>query len=344
MGKIIELKNITYRYDNRKTDGVTGISFSINKSQSVCLIGPSGSGKSTTAKLVADKLCPQSGSIKFFDNSKVSYVPQDYKLPNDKTVFDYLMSCLSHLEDDEQKETIIRSNLLLLNISNETHSLLNNISGGQKQRVIIASALIQNPDLIVLDEPFGTLDEKLRLELMEELFSIFKDQSIACLWVTHQTVEALSFSDKVILLNFGVIEQISSPYDIYNCPNNMFCADFFGKNNLLPSKLISISENDLLINIFDKEILIPKPQKFNAAVGQDILLVIRPENIVIKADGEYSAAVTKVFFQGARSLLEVELKNGYRFWLVSSQSSHYKNKEQLNFSIDYTKIYCLDEI
>jgi ABC-type multidrug transport system ATPase subunit len=121
----------------------------------VCLIGPSGSGKSTTAQLVAQILSPQKGQIYFFDNVKTAYVPQHSKLPNELTVFDYLLSCLVEISDHEKKETLIRTYLLLLNISSELHSPISNLSGGQRQRVIIAAALILNPNLIVLDEPFG---------------------------------------------------------------------------------------------------------------------------------------------------------------------------------------------
>lgn len=344
MKKLVELNHVTYRYDQRKTDGITNMSLAIKKSECVCLIGPSGSGKSTTAKLIAELIHPQEGSVKFFENVKTAYVPQNTQLPEDKTVMEYLLDSLSYLDDDEKKETLVRTNLLLLNISNETHSPISAISGGQRQRVIIAAALVQNPNLIILDEPFGHLDEKLRGELMEELFSLFKDQSIACLWVTHETKEALSFSDRIILLNFGVVQQDSSSIEIYQQPTNMFTADFFGKNNSILGKLISVSDNDLLINLFNKEIVIPKPEKFKAKDHQDVLLIIRPENINITNDGDFSGKITTQYFQGAFNLLELVLNNGYHMWMYAPGHIRLNKGEKLKFSIEYSKVYCLDEV
>lgn len=342
MKEIVRLKNISYRYDQRKTDGITDINFSIYKSECVCLIGPSGSGKTTTAKMVADIIHPKKGEITFFENTQTAYVPQNTQLPEDQTVADYLRTLLKDM-DDEKKENLIRTNLLLLNISNEMHNPIHSISGGQRQRVIIASALIKNPNLIILDEPFGHLDEKLRNELMSELFHLFKDKKIACLWVTHEIKEALSFSDRIILLNYGVIQQDATPRDIYQKPKNLFSAEFFGYNNAIAGKLISISDDDLVVKVLNREVVIPKPEEFAGQDHLDILLIIRPEQLFLKKDGDFHGKVHKILFQGQQSLVEV-ISHEYHVWLYAPGHHRLKLNEKIHFSIDYSKVYCLDEI
>jgi ABC-type Fe3+/spermidine/putrescine transport system ATPase subunit len=343
MKKIVELKNICYRYDKRKTDGITELSFSIYQAQCLCLVGPSGSGKTTTAKIIADILTPQEGEMKFYENTKTAYVAQNTHLPEDLTVFEYLKTKLLYMEE-EKKENLIRSNLLLLNISNETHNLLSSISGGQRQRVIIASALIQNPNLIILDEPFGHLDEKLRNDLMHELFELFKDQKIACLWITHEIKEALSFSDRILLLNYGVIQQDDTPENIYQRPQNLFTAEFFGQNNSVVAKLISVSEDDLVVKLFNREIIIPKPASFKDKDQQEVLLIIRPEHLTIQKDGDYKGKVHKIHFQGYQSLIEVKLSDGFNIWLYTDGYRRLSLNEKIQFSINYSRVYCLDEI
>ena len=342
MKEIVKLKNISYRYDQRKTDGITDLNFSIHKSECICLIGPSGSGKTTTAKMIADIIHPQEGEIRFYENTQTAYVQQNTQLPEEETVFDYLISQLSGM-DDEKKENLIRTNLLLLNISSEIHNQIKSISGGQRQRVIIASALIQNPNLIILDEPFGHLDESLRAELMHELFSLFKDKKIACLWVTHEMKEALSFSDRIILLNYGVIQQDSTPRNIYQKPNNLFTAEFFGYNNAIAGKLISVSKTDLVVKVLNREVVIPRPEIFTGKDHQDVLLIIRPEQLSLDECGDFSGKIQKILFQGQQSLVEV-VSNEYPLWLYADGHLGLKLNEKIQFSIDYSKVYCLDEI
>ena len=113
-------------------------------------------------------------------------------------------------------------------------------------------------------KPFGHLDEKLRQEVMQELFSLFKDQKIAVLWVTHETREALSFSDKIVILNHGSLQQEGSPHEVYCEPKNLFVSEFFGENNIIAAKLLSAenSKDDLMVKVFNKEIIIPRPRLF----------------------------------------------------------------------------------
>jgi ABC-type Fe3+/spermidine/putrescine transport system ATPase subunit len=344
MEKVIEIQNISYRYDKRKTAGVCDLSFDIYKAECLCLLGPSGSGKTTTAKIIGEVLHPQKGRIVYHHNFSMSYVPQHTELPNQKTVFQFLWDEFTTEIADEKKENLIRSTLLMLNISNEIHSPLNEISGGQRQRVIIAKALIQSPTLIVLDEPFGHLDERLRFELMHELFKLFKDKQIACLWVTHETREALAFSDRLLMLNHGMLQQIGTPFDLYHRPNNLFCAEFFGQNNTIAAKLISHTDNELVVSLLNREIIIPRPEHFIAKEHQDVLCIFRPEHIQIHPDGPYQGKVKSTYFQGPLQLVEVAIKNGGQLWLYHSGKTQLVINSKINITIDYHNIYCLDEI
>src|SRR5690606_5364706 len=134
-----------------------------------------------------------------------------------------------------------------------------------KQRVIVARALAVNPTLILMDEPFEHLDQALRLSLLEELFAIFRDKKISVFWVTHEVKEALCYSDKIIVMNFGQIEQIGSPEEIYLAPKNLFVANFFADTTLSVGKLIREGENDLVVKAFNRELVFPKPNQFKSS-------------------------------------------------------------------------------
>jgi len=341
---ILEVSNINKRYDQRKMAGITDISFNIKAGKCYSLIGPSGSGKTTTLKVIADLLEKQSGEVQFAADTKVAYVAQTTELPADKTVFKILEEEILDIEDDEKRENQVRSSLSVLGITNEIHSLPKNISGGQRQRVIIAKALVTNPNLILLDEPFSHLDEKLRFSLMQELFSVFKDQNISVLWVTHETKEALSFSDQIIVLNHGIIQQIDSPKDIYQKPNNLFVANFFGQVNLIAAKLVTDSGSDLIINALKKEIVIHRPLGFIAKEHNDVLLVIRPEHIKAQTDGDLRGKLTKVLFQGSHYLVEIQFQGDQTLWAKIPSDLDLKLGQKLAFSIDYHLVYCLNEI
>ncbi len=324
--------------------GITDISFNIESGKCYSLIGPSGSGKTTTLKVIADLLDKQSGNVKIAADTRIAYVPQTTELPSEKTIFKILEDEIMEIEDEEKRENQVRSSLTLLGITNEINSIPQNISGGQRQRVIIAKALVKNPNLILLDEPFSHLDEKLRFSLMQELFSVFKEQGISILWVTHETKEALSFSDQIIVLNHGIVQQIDSPSNIYQRPNNLFVAKFFGQVNLIAGKLISESGSDLIVNALKKEIIIKKPVGFVAKEHNDALLVIRPEHIKIYKDGDLRGKLEKLLFQGSHFLVEIKFQGTQSLWAKVPSEVALTTGQKLAFSIDYHLIYCLNEI
>ncbi len=340
--KLLEVSNLSLSYNARTTAGISDINFSVNIGECVSLIGPSGSGKTTTVKIIGDELHGHTGEVKSFGGYNVAYVPQTTELNSQQTVFEILENEIHYIEDTEKRANQVRNALAQLNITNEIHSRPSEISGGQRQRVIIAKALVKNPTLILLDEPFGHLDERLRFDLMQELFELFQDQKISVIWVTHETNEALSFSDKVVVLNFGKVQQVGTPEQIYKTPKNMFVAQFFGQTNLIAGKILSADKTDLVVKAFNKELIIPNHSNFSVKDHADALLVIRPEDINYSIDGSYKGKVLNTFYKGSHYLIEVKETTGLDLWLKTKRK--FKVNDKIRFNINYSNIYCLDEI
>jgi spermidine/putrescine transport system ATP-binding protein len=340
--KLLEVTKLSLNYNKRTVAGINDVSFDVKIGECISLIGPSGSGKTTTLKILGNQLKSYKGDVKSYGEYTVSYVPQTTELNTDRTVFQLLEDEISYIEDNEQRANQVRTALALLNITNEINSTPEQISGGQRQRVIIAKALVKNPTLILLDEPFGHLDERLRFDLMKELFSLFKEKKISVIWVTHETKEALSFSDRIITLNFGKIQQVGSPEEIYKNPKNMFVAQFFGHTNLVAGKVLEINEDKLKVKAFNRNLIIPKQSSFVNHDHKDVLLVIRPEDIKYSEDGEDKGRVSNIFYKGGHYLVQIETSNEQSFWLHTN--TKLSLKQEISYSINYSNVYCLDEI
>jgi ABC-type Fe3+/spermidine/putrescine transport system ATPase subunit len=338
---LLKIKDLTYKYDNRSIKGIESISFDLHTSECVGVIGPSGSGKSTALKLIANLLPPQRGTIEQSKDSTLCYVPQMTELPADKTVLEILMDEILEIEDPEKRENQARSVLTLLNITNEINSKTSEISGGQKQRVIIAKALVKNPTILLLDEPFGHLDEKLRFDLMTELFDLFKSNQIAVLWVTHETKEALAFSDKIVVLNHGVIQQISEPKELYFRPQNFFTAQFMGRTNILPTKALVETPTHLRTKLFSRDIELIRPNSFELKDHKDLIVLVKPELINIDPDGRFKAKISKQIFQGGYYLTKILVANEVDLWLYTPE--RFSVGQNITFSIDLEKIHILNE-
>lgn len=342
---ILEVNDLKLIYNQKTTAGINGINFKIYEGECISLVGPSGSGKSTTLKIIGDKLHGFAGSLKTFGDYNIAYVPQTSNLDDEKTTFQVIEDeIIETVLDKEKRTNQVRSAIALLNITNEINSKIKEISGGQRQRVIIAKALVKNPNLILLDEPFGHLDEKLRFSLIQELFSIFKEQNIACLWVTHETKEALAFSEKLIVLNHGKVQQIDTPENIYNKPLNMFVANFFGHTNLIAGKVESYDDSELIVKALKKEFVISRPKYFKETSHKDILLIIRPESILFEDSGVYKGKVQQVLFQGPNYLIQLVINTDTKIWALAPNNIKYSINQSFKFNINYQHIYALDEI
>ncbi|MDP7320331.1 MAG: ABC transporter ATP-binding protein [Bacteriovoracaceae bacterium] len=344
--KAIQLKDMTLRYDQRKTDGVTQVSFDVYKGEVFSLLGPSGSGKSTTLKCIAGLLMPASGSLEVQKDEKIIYMDQTPKFSLNKTVYENLEDEIINSESHaEKRANMIRTLLSQLGLTNEIDSLASSLSGGQLQRMIMAKALIQGPSILLLDEPFANLDNILRRELIEELFILFKEKDMTVMWVTHDLDEALAYSHRIALLNYGQLQQIDSPQEIYLRPKNLFTAQFFSQVNLITAKVTKRNDSFIFLEVFEKELRFPLNQIRNIdKIKTEVLLVIHPEHIFLSEDKNesFQGSLTRELFHGAFTLIEFKCNNHFLWAKVLSWKK--PNKKSFYFNLDSQFIHLIEEV
>ncbi len=310
MANLITLNAAKYLYDNRKTDGIKNASFEIKENQVTTLLGPSGSGKTTTLKCLDQQLSLQSGEITYHKEVRLAYVAQAQSFTQDITVQNFLLEELAAEETStEQKLNQIRTTLSYLELTNEIESSVLALSGGQTQRLILARALVHNPTVLLLDEPFANLDNILRKQILREIFDLLLDQEMTIIWVTHDIEEALSFSDKIILFNFGEIQQIGSPQELYYKPSNIFTAEFLKRCNLIASKVTSLNEKEISTILLGHELILDRHKNFKLTEHNDILIIIPPEAFYISSDGPFVGKIEDRIFMGAQTLIEIRIKD-----------------------------------
>jgi len=279
------------------------INLYIDENEFVTLLGPSGCGKTTTLRIIGGFEQPTSGELRIDGENMLSVPPHKRKV---NTVFQkYALFPNMNVKDNiafglnlkkEKKAVIdekVKNMLRLVNLGGYEKRTTTSLSGGQQQRVAIARALINEPKLLLLDEPLGALDLKLRLDMQLELKNIQKELGITFVYVTHDQGEALSMSDTIVVMNAGKILQIGKPKDIYDEPKNAFVAKFIGESNLTSGTMLSdfsVSFAGVVFECVDK----------GFEPNQAIDIVIRPEDIVITtpAEGKLRGVVKNVTFKG----------------------------------------------
>ena len=282
MKKLIELKNLTKNFDDQQV--LKGINLNIYENEFLTLLGPSGCGKTTTLRIIAGFEEPNKGEV-IFDEVDISKVPpykreintvfQKYALFPHLNVFDNIAFGLNIKKMDKQViEKKVNRMLSLVGLEGFGERNVTLLSGGQQQRVAIARALVNEPKVLLLDEPLGALDAKMRKEMQGELKKIQKEVGITFIYVTHDQEEALTMSDTVVVMNNGEIQQIGTPVDIYNEPENRFVAEFIGESNIIEGIMLK----DLLVQFdgFEFE-CVDKGFKKN----EEVEVVLRPEDINI---------------------------------------------------------------
>ena len=314
---IIELRGLTKTFGELQV--LKGIDLTIHENEFLTLLGPSGCGKTTTLRIIAGFEEPSSGEVLFggVDISKVpSYkrevntVFQKYALFPFLNVFDNVAFGLKIKKMDKSIiEHKVKEMLQLVGLAGFEERDVTSLSGGQQQRVAIARALVNEPKVLLLDEPLGALDAKLRTGMQTELKRIQKEVGITFIFVTHDQEEALSMSDTVVVMNEGVIQQVGTPEDIYNEPENRFVAEFIGESNIIEA----VMKKDLLVSFdgFDFE-CVDKGFKDN----EDVEVVIRPEDIEIvkKKNVKLRGVVKSVVFRGVHH--EIVVGTEHRDYLV----------------------------
>ena len=319
MQNIVSMKDINVAFDGETI--LNNISLDIKDKEFVTLLGPSGCGKTTTLRIIGGFISPDSGTVSF-DGKVINDVPpykrnvntvfQRYALFPHLNVYDNIAFGLRVKKMPEKEiQDRVAEMLELVNLRGFEKRSVNRLSGGQQQRVAIARALVNRPKVLLLDEPLGALDLKLRKEMQTELKRIQQQLEITFIYVTHDQEEALTMSDTVVVMNKGDIQQIGTPVDIYNEPVNAFVADFIGESNILDG----IMRRDLLVEIGGKEFeCVDKGFGENTPVD----VVIRPEDVKLipSEDAKISGIVESVTFKGVHYEMVVE---AYDFsWLVHS--------------------------
>ena len=252
---IISLENIAVSFDGEKI--LNDINLDIKDKEFVTFLGPSGCGKTTTLRIIGGFLKPDSGIVRF-DGKEINNIPpykrnvntvfQRYALFPHLNVYDNIAFGLKIKKfSDKEIQKRVGAMLELVNLKGFEKRSIDRLSGGQQQRVAIARALVNEPKVLLLDEPLGALDLKLRKDMQIELKRIQQSLEITFIYVTHDQEEALTMSDTVVVMNNGDIQQIGSPVDIYNEPKNAFVADFIGESNILNGMMVK----DLLVEIRD---------------------------------------------------------------------------------------------
>ena len=319
MKKIIELKNITKSFDGEPV--LKGINLDIYDNEFLTLLGPSGCGKTTLLRLIGGFETPDEGEVVFLGQvindvpphqRNVNTVFQKYALFPHLNVFENVAFPLREKKvPKDEIEKRVTEMLSLVALSGFERRNITSLSGGQQQRVAIARALIGQPQVLLLDEPLGALDLKLRKDMQVELKKIQKQTGITFIFVTHDQEEALSMSDTVVVMSEGKIHQIGTPIDIYNEPVNAFVAGFIGESNILDGFMLEDFRVTFSGQTFD---CLDKGFGYNEAVD----VVVRPEDVDIVSleEGQVAGVVTSVTFMGVHYEIIVDV-GGFK-WMIQT--------------------------
>ena len=283
----------------------------------VTLLGPSGCGKTTTLRMIAGFESPDEGDIYLGDEAINALTPnkrdtamvfQSYALLPHYNVFDNVAYGLKirKLPKEEIHERVMNI-LKLVEMEGMESRMTNQLSGGQQQRVALARALVIEPSVLLFDEPLSNLDAKLRVTMRTEIRKIQQKVGITAIYVTHDQSEAMSISDKIIIMSKGKVEQIGPPREIYYHPNSRFVADFIGEANFLEARVRSASGEKAVIDVVGQELTVNNFAK--AGPGDDAVLVIRPEGATLAEQGLLEGTVTLSTFMGSYQYYQVMVGN-----------------------------------
>ena len=323
MGSLIELRNVTKSFGDNVI--LNDFSLEVEENEFITLLGPSGCGKTTTLRIIGGFEQPDEGRV-FFQGKEITNLPPNKR--NVNTVFQkYALFPHMNVGDNvafglrvggkspEYIREKVDYGLRKVNLAGYENRRISSLSGGQQQRVAMARAIVNEPKVLLLDEPLGALDLKLRQEMEYELMRLKEELGITFVYVTHDQEEALTMSDKIVVMNGGYIQQLGTPEDIYNEPQNAFVADFIGDSNIIDGVMIkdrNVSICDVVFPCIDE------------GFGKDrpVDVVIRPEDVLIgrPGDGRLDGEVIHNVFIGVHYEMEI-LAGGFE-WLVQNTTSY----------------------
>ncbi len=308
----LTLKNITKIFPPRggvsEVTAVHDVNLEIEKGELVTLLGPSGCGKTTTLRMIAGFEFPTAGEI-ILDGQQINSLPphkrdmsmvfQSYAIFPHLTVFENIAYGLNvqRLPKTEITERVNRV-LDLVHLEGYGHRAPTQLSGGQQQRVALARALVMEPKVLLMDEPLSNLDAKLREEMRTEIRRIQKELNITSVYVTHDQIEAMTLSDRIVVMNLGVIEQIGTPVEMYRYPNSHFVANFIGRANFIPGVVQEQVGGDVIVSSLGKTLRLTNVQR-KLQGREEVSLIVRPEMVRIKKTGElFSGVIRRAVYLG----------------------------------------------
>lgn len=323
---IIEIKDLCKSFDGTKV--LKNITFYIRNNEFITLLGPSGCGKSTTLRIIAGFETADSGIVNFegkdlksvpANKRNINTVFQRYALFPHLNVFDNVAFGLKikKVNKQEIRERVNKA-LATVGLADYGDRYIDQLSGGQMQRVAIARAIVNRPRILLLDEPLGALDLKMRKEMQIELKEMQRELGITFVYVTHDQEEALTMSDTIIVMKDGIIQQIGTPIDIYNEPKNAYVADFIGESNIVAGTMKKDNEVTLSSGI-TFACVDPLFPEFTEGIANLVDVVIRPEDFYVaeEAEGRINGVVESLIFKGVHYEMIVKSDDGIE-WLVQN--------------------------
>lgn len=344
VGDIIVLKGVSKQFGNH--EALKNIDLAVRDGEFLTLLGPSGCGKTTLLRLISGFEIPDSGQI-FLKNKDitkdspedrhVNMIFQSYALFPHMTVYQNVafgLQCQGTPYHDIEPK--VMAALKRVKLDDLCDRKPESLSGGQQQRVAIARAIVNEPLVLLLDEPLSALDYSLRKEMRIELKALQRRLGITFILVTHDQEEALSMSDRIVVMNHGVIEQIGAPRDVYEEPNNLFVTNFIGEANIFKTTILEADEKTLSLDIVGQRFTLTHQNEFKA--GDAVNLVIRPEDMeawsrkeLDDTDGMISGTVREVIYKGSTVDLVIQLDNEQ---LISATEFFDEDDENLEYELD----------
>ncbi len=356
----IKLKNIYKRYENAEDYSVKDFNLDIADNEFIVFVGPSGCGKSTTLRMIAGLEDITEGEL-FIEGDVVNDVApkdrdiamvfQNYALYPHMTVFDNMAFGLKlrKIKKDEIKTRVERA-AELLGLSDLLERKPANLSGGQRQRVALGRAVVRNPKVFLMDEPLSNLDAKLRVHMRAEIAKLHNELKTTMIYVTHDQTEAMTLADRIVIMDAGVIQQVGSPFEVYNTPNNVFVASFIGspamnlKHVTYRDGLITDEKGiDITVSEPDRKLL--DESGYN---GKEVIFGIRPEDIHAEAialesfsDSIIEPTITVAELTGAESILYLDA-NGTEFISVVDARDYHQPGESIRLAFNMNKAHFFD--
>lgn len=350
MIKIEKLKKV---YSNGY-EALKSINLEINEGELVCLLGPSGCGKTTILNLLAGLLDPSDGDIKFDNESVIDKHPKDrgiglvfqnYALYPYMTVLENVMFPLTVGKNKKPKSEameIAKKYMAITSIEELANKKPGEMSGGQQQRVAITRALVQNPRILLLDEPLSNLDARLRLKIREEIRRLVKEIGITTIFVTHDQEEALSISDRIVLMNEGVVQQFDIPQNLYLEPTNLFVAKFMG-NPIINLVDMKKEGNKLVSKDFSIDLNLLNKDRFKGELTEENYIVgIRPEYFELSENPLFEVNVESVELIGKDCIINFKV-NDDNAKSITDINKKVTEGDKIGLNIDYNGIYVFQE-